>query len=290
MTRRHTDHARSGFTLIEVMVVILIISILASLSLVALGKAREAARRASASVEIGQVAAAVTQFKTYFRVDFLPAGGSGTNGTFQLRGTYVANPTGNQVGLNSFEANYLKTLWPQLSLSSTGLPDVNLDANQTLVFFLTGGDVTQFSGFSSNKAAPFTAPSSGQPSVGPFLTFPGGKYQLGTAPNGAALSANGNANVHSLIDPWGFPYAYMTFIPGTGYSGSFTFNGTSVSPYIDSTGRNLNPKGFQIVSCGRDGFFGTGGNLTAASGSWALGAAGADDLSNFNSTVLATQD
>jgi hypothetical protein len=292
--------------MVELLVVIAIIAILVGLLTSAVIKVKAVAKRTTAAAEIGQIANAIGTYKAKMNVPYIPSGGSGTGGTFMLKSTYAGTEP---------EAIYLKQLFPQLpgctgaGSGITGLPDgVLLDANQTLVFFLTGGDLTGFQGFSTNRTAPFSAPVANENRIGPFLDFSASKYVTG-------LSATGSAGKSSLVDPWGSPYAYFTFYPGrapvtqtvqNSYdpAESFSFNGTTVQAYSDASGKAFKPQSFQIISAGDNGKddhstagtfgFGPGGKLnvgwTPQQGQYAEGNAGADDLSNFNGGPLIIQN
>lgn len=201
------------------------------------------------------------------------------NGAYVLNGV-VTNPSPLPPGVTTVAG-------PQL-----------LDPNQVLVFFLTGSTYTTFQGFSNNKVKPFLpVAGQGETRVGPFVDFPLTKFQLGFATNG------GSAEAASLVDPWNSPYAYFTSIQGNDYGGSFTWNGSTVTPYYTQVGslkKFQNQKQFQLISAGRNKLFGPGG------AGWQTGAGtaydqelgptqpdlqlrgyGGDDLSNFNTGTLA---
>ncbi|MBN9520624.1 type II secretion system protein [bacterium] len=296
---------RRGFTMVELLVVVGVIAILASLITVAALRVQKVAKRTRASAEIAQISAAVSTFKAKMNVDFIPSGGGGPNGTFQLKKVYAGNEP---------EAKYLKRLFPQMKgctgdpNENTGLPDgFNLDGNQTLVLFLTGGDVTKFTGFSTNRQQPFTPTATdGENRLGPFLEFSSNNYVLGSNLPGVA----GAQSLSYLVDPWGSPYAYFAFNPlNNMYDAgqSFAFNGTTVRAYRERldptrptlTPKGLQPKGFQLISAGENGKddedprgFGPGGKLdttgewTPGVGAYADGGAGFDDLSNFHEGQL----
>lgn len=332
---------RAGFTLIELLIVILIVGVLASLLLFGLSAARTSARRAQAVTEIGQISAGITGgFKAKtgathipaFRVERIPNGpqtGRLAFMPFRLRARYwdpsdPARPAGEPTTAE-FEAAYLRQVFPQINLNNTGVSVTvgtlpagavgqDLDPNQMLVTFLTGGLQTNFSGFSTNKAMPFSQP--GGNAIGPFLEIKPGK-----------ADAAGR-----YLDPWGVPYAYFAFDPSltnyphnNGNTGpsppatpaqigvvvtdpsvapvgifpdtTITYDGDPVAPNgvqalftpggaVTSPAKFENPKGFQIISAGADRLFGRGGAWTAGQGDYVSNGIGGDDLSNFNQGPL----
>jgi prepilin-type N-terminal cleavage/methylation domain-containing protein len=295
---------RRGFTLVEILVVIAIIAILTGLLVVTIPKVVRSSKIAATAAEIGQIGNAIGTYKAKMNVPYIPSCGSGPNGTFHFKSTYNGNEP---------EAIYLKQVFPQLpgctgaGSGTTGLPnDVYLDGNQTLIFFLTGGSVTNLQGFSTNRTAPFTSPAanSTENRLGPFLDFPANRYSTTAQSTGAS---SGHA---SLIDRFGSPFAYFAFNPtartylaptaagGFTVDQSFTFRGTTVNPYRDGntvTSKYMNPQGFQIISAGDNGTddtsgphgFGAGGILwTPGAGDYSEDSNGGDDLSNFNGGQL----
>jgi prepilin-type N-terminal cleavage/methylation domain-containing protein len=293
---------RAGFTMVELLVVILIIGVLASLLLAGFGAARRTARIATATAEMAQVANAVGAFKAKFNTGFIPAfrPGTTTGARFRLLKSYSPNPE------TYPEFAYLRQLFPQISEIDNGLPPAmagELTPNQMMLFFLAG--VNQ-QGFSTNRAMPFTPSTSSDNRIGPFLEVSPGKIVGG-----------------HYVDPWGTPYAYFAFdpslhnYPSAGWprydpahpaDPAFTDlhptenvpmlatvpppPGVKVlTPYVTpgTPSRALNQKGFQIVSAGPDQIFGVGGTWIPGQGEYISNGPGADDLSNFNNGPLGQQ-
>jgi hypothetical protein len=237
-------------------------------------------RSTQTTADIRQIESAIGLFKSKFNVGYLAATGGGPNGEFRLCSSYA---DANDNWLDWPEVPYLKQVFSQMDRLDNGLrwngrpvtPDSPrlLDANQSLVFFLTGGPFTKYGGFWQDKQRPCTASGKvGENHIGPFLDFPSSRFD-----------ADGR-----LLDPWGTPFAYFTAVPGNDYTGSFTWKGVTVRPYgdPDHPERFANPKQFQIISAGRNGVFAPGGSWTPGEGEWAADAPGGDDLSNFNNGTL----
>lgn len=294
---------RSAFTLIELLIVIAIIALLVGLLIPAINGARRSAKNAEAQSEIAQIQTAIQTFKTKFNVDYIPAAGEvpiiippsttpintyHPQNFFRLRPSYTLAGYGTAAdpGIGSVEAKFLKQCWPYLTLNDTGLPSLDLDPNQCLTFFLTGGTVTNYQGFATNKVKPFVITGD---TVGPFLQA-----------NSSKFDAEGR-----FLDPWGTPYAYFTAVPRESvgasptaiysYRATFTWNdedGTArtVEPYMDGTNRFM-PKGFQIVSAGADKAFGPGGAAwTPGTGLYDVDEIGGDDLASFKPGPLVIRE
>ncbi|MBY0457303.1 MAG: type II secretion system GspH family protein [Gemmataceae bacterium] len=253
---------RAGFTLIELLVVIAIIAVLVGLTSAAVMRVRSSATRAKNRNQIEQIDVAAKSFcgqEVNSKIGFLPPP------PFNLKSQYSANEP---------EASYLKQLFPNLNLGNTGLPNARLeDGNQVALFFLTGGEVTNYTGFSNNPQQPFTPGTAGENRRGPYLQLQASMYNR---------AANG---MGQLIDPYGTPYVIFIAGPKGAYTnatgGTQTMAG--MSPFSRGTPVKFEvQKGpLQIISAGENQQFGTGGN-------WGAGIAGPgqDDVSNFSSAQL----
>lgn len=260
------ERRRSGFTLPEILVVMLIIIVLAGLLIPAVFKVQDSAKRSETGWQITQISQGADLYcnsEVMGRVGYLPAP------PFRLRNNYP--PAG-----FDYEVNYLKNVFPNWeprpTTGTNGLPNADLDGNQIVVFFLTGGTTTNYSGFATNSQRPFNLPDPNNPGEkrkGPFLQLKENMYE--TNPGGG-LTPNGQA---WLVDAYRVPFAIFLSgqdksyrnspvgDPTAGQSFAFaTRDGTStVRPYARSSGTALkfeNPKGIQIISAGRDKNFGPG--------------------------------
>jgi hypothetical protein len=110
--------------------------------------------------------------------------------------------------------------------------------------------------------------------IGPFYTF-----------NAARLP---NGYMGGYQDVYGSPFAYFsttgtinTYNPGdcTGLTG---INGGTPIPYSSPGGGYIMPNGFQLISAGADGIFGSAGVWPATMAK----PGGFDDISNFATTIL----
>jgi prepilin-type N-terminal cleavage/methylation domain-containing protein len=279
MTPRN-DRRRAGFTLVEILVTIAIIAILIGLLLPAVMRVGEQRDVLETKSRIAQLTEAIQNAKNHKRINMPFV----WTGNFRLKGKYVGTEP---------ELELLLAMFPQMNtLKSQGLSpgqenlaqsngyegqEVLLDTNQTLVLLLTGGGVTNFTGFSVNNRKPFQIDSGER--MGPFLEHNVKWFDMSLT--------------HPKIrDAWDTPF--VIFAPQKGKRGVY---GTAcdgieqkwpegsgipavIKPFL-SNGKYLNENGFQIISAGKDQAFGSGGANLPAVG------AGEDDLANFSGGPLA---
>jgi prepilin-type N-terminal cleavage/methylation domain-containing protein len=263
---KHRWTERRAFTLIELMMVVAIIGVLASLLLAAIFRIRPVAEELEAHREIVGLHNAIISFSTDARfgnVGYLPS---------------QCDPS----GADPVSMSYIKKVWPY-SLGGLALPQAMLEGDQCLVLFLGG---PKNGGWAVDAVDPTAT-------YGNRIRF----YEFDAA---RLKDIHGNGYM-SYLDRWGTPYAYFSPMRESitwqqpGYlqdckkiGQMFTKNpGQGLTAYL---GVNLNS--FQIICAGRDKFFGqhgatwTGGN---AQTTYPTIDPGHDDLTNFCNTKMGSK-
>jgi len=320
MRHSETIRRRSGFTLIELIVVIGIIAILAGLLLAAITKVRDLGPRVRTKDEIGQMSLAVENFKATYQVQYVPTclwmtndySGSTTSPAMLDSRQYVSKVWPKAMFTNGMGVSG-QTLWP--------LQPYPLDGNQVLVMLLGG---LQRTGWTNSPNNPFPAPPDGSTAKGPFFDFKAERVDSnGHYHDFYWDSQSTDKSVYYYFSSYaGNDYEYfgkkyyekapdgsvnpdparITAITREGGYGNPDPNNYSVvSPLRGLDGRYINPNGFQIISAGKDLKPGRGSpcnnwgpgatwaqrqctNWTlydAGVGDYSPGNVGGDDLSNF---------
>ena len=294
---------RGGFTLLELMVVVVIIAILIGLLLPAVNSVRRAARDAEVRSDIASLEDAIGKFKVTFGVE--------PPSQILIYPTAAAWETS---AVSRRHKGTIKQLWPQFDFATCGglcpsgtfpapwstmapVPtQLDLTGAECLVFFL-GGMVSStgggFTGFSKDPQYPFGA---GTNREGPFFEFKGAlRLPLLASPG----NNNWTGRLTDLDGDWlpeyrdplpqqTSPYLYFNGVSGyrTDYPTSPWHNtdnfGTGVPTTMSISNAyysNANfsptlppamnvphkPRGIQIISPGADGFYGAGGLFNPAS-------------------------
>jgi general secretion pathway protein G len=282
---------RAGFTLIELLIVITIIGILMSLLAVAVMRILLKGPEVQTGVEIGQLATAIETFKSRYNVQFIPS-----KITLDETGAYTNGAGGVATALDTFSKQYLRKLWPRINFAGidwngngTTTDIVTLEGEECLVFFLGGipassGGLFTTTGFSNDPTNPAN-PSSTVTRQPNFYEF-----------KAARLVDLRSTGFLSYTDAYltNMPFLYFSsYTAGNDYNTSPTDcpSYATVAPYQDPTStattlRFLNPKGYQILSAGRDGVFGAGGTTWNPITGYPASNPGADDQSNFSKSLL----
>jgi len=322
MRHSETIRRRTGFTMIELLVVIGILLVMAGLLLAAIMKVKDIGPRTQVKAEIGQMGIAVENFKSTYNVGYVPS-------CLIITNDYTQGP--GSVALAD-SRQYISRVWPKgISGGQTGLPagwSQKLDGNQVLVFLL-GGMPPDYKGFMNSPTNPFRVPADGSQGRA-FYDFKADR-----------LVANSASEIPHYLDFYGQPYLYFSSVNGGDYdyfgkrywdiapdkvtqnSDSFRVPGmtleggygnqanyTQMHPFRGIDGKYINPNGFQIVSMGKDLKAGRGSPCSSPNSwqpaaspwpvrtctSWMLydpgvgdyspGNTGGDDIGNFGSGQL----
>jgi len=280
---------RRAFTLIELMVVILIIAILASLLLVAVQGAMARAKEARTIIEIDQMAQALEAYRSKYG-DYPPIGvANGSETAAQRRGRIQA---------------HLIRAFPRYSASSDVLDDlVLLTPPEALVFWLGGMPISSgtgyaVEGFSANVGAPFVPSNIGawnpdnvpvanrvEQRTTPFFSFDPRRL----------VNVAGTAFPEYVPHGGTTPYAYF---PATSYYPANVIaqwtapNGSVAVPYRLTTGVDgitsnwASPGTFQIIAPGADDSFGGAAGVRQFPSGIGYGTDDEDNLVNFARTRL----
>lgn len=297
---------RSAFTLVELLVVVLIIAILVSLLSSAVMKAMGRIPEVKTRTEIAEMDVALRAFMTdYGLVDPPPS----SLVLYENISNYTVPPMSQYPGAAQsyafLQKVFGKNLGPQVDWDGSGniSPSAapwHLEGEYCLVFYIGGipSPTGAPQGFSTNNMKPSYGSMLGETMgkrKGPYFTFDMTRLRAGKTLNPAALG------FMVYIDPWqskqspfynapyflgGTPYAYFSS-RGTNNAYSLVAPGDcptiKAAPYfITATTQCMNSNGYQIISAGKDGVFGTNGWVPA---SGAVGP-GADDQANFSAGLL----
>jgi general secretion pathway protein G len=228
---RNPKSPRSGFTLVEMMVVVVIIAILAGLLLPAINAARIKAKEAAVVVEIKQLEAGIAAFKAKY--------GTEPPSRFSL---YLTNG-----GWNSDPANtaIVRQIWPQFDFTmgdpvnlgtggaGTAYPSfwtsappngpnvnnanvINMNSGECLLFFLGGvipiaGAKQVPTGFAKNPAYPFSPATVSANREGPFFEF----TDINRIKD---IDGNGMNEWYDPLPDQSKPYLYFSSYDGRGYN------------------------------------------------------------------------
>ncbi|WP_437205399.1 type II secretion system protein [Planctomicrobium sp. SH664] len=301
---------RSGFSLIELMVVIIVIAILASLLFPAINSARISARNAAVTVEIKNLEKAIADFKLKFGVE--------------PPSSIVLCEQGSDWGdtdLPTREAKaFILQAWPNFNfainrdINGDGDDDdkITLNGSECLVFFLGGVCATDFIdqngvasgagnpstwaplGFSTNPADPFRR---GGQRHGPYFEFDPARMCNEFFKDTETYMPEYRDPLPGQLKP----YLFASSNEGRGYNlfpSPDTRNPdlqTDASNFLNTykqpvTNLAFNAKTYQIISPGRDGEYGAGGTFDPQNPKGQLSGARnveQDNITNFHPGPLA---
>lgn len=269
--------ARRGFTLVELLTVVVIIGILASLITAAVIRARVAALNAVAATQIGDLAMAVENYKNEhgeYPPDFTDAAAV----TRHLRTAFPHYAPGGDP--------YTQL---QADLGTYGLNTGNFDAASALVFWLGGLpqkkpadpilDPWMPAGFHADPAHPF---KEGLPRLKPAYEFKSEQVRR----------QSGSLRVYPQGADRG-PLVYFRARRNAG-TGLYGYGGASCSPtgfgvcvpYQAPGGAWRSQKTFQIIYAGMDGNFGSGAGPRVSKTFAGFSQQDYDNITNFSAGTL----
>ncbi len=266
---------RSGFTLVEVLVVTVIIGILLALVSAAVFPALQTAKEFAISSEASQMSIAMEELKAEYGTGNPPADLSSSDVLYNYVVRTFPQFKYDPDSANPQNPDLLTPTNLQAYLSkapSSGGPGVNtsaFDPGNALVFWLVG--------FSDNQANPFDGHAdrmNGTKMTSPFYEFD--TDRLGTDSEDyiryfPKLSVDDYDNAEAQR-------AFLYFDKKC-YDANHAY-GTFLKPYLKSgsTTTYSNPRGFQIINAGLDGQLGVGGDTYTD--------ADADNLTNFSGGTM----
>jgi prepilin-type N-terminal cleavage/methylation domain-containing protein len=257
------NHARGGFTLVELLAVIVIIGILVAMISAAALKVRDVAKVAAYGMDMAQLSAALEEYKNTF-------------------GEYPPDFSDPDA-----VADHISNIFPDYT--GAGPPDMALqDQSSALVFWLGGMPAvsggTRFIGFSKNPIDPFDDNAA---RIGPFFKFKAERlgYEGGSCRYFPEEGKNDKVGPYVYFRAQGsvnVPYGGKT------WTGVYPQWG-STTPHVDSeTNEMIHPSSFQIHAPGIDGVHGPGTSYPSGAGPNGsnYGDDDLDDQTNFSQGQL----
>ena len=273
---RTPSSRRGGFTLIELMVVLVVIAILVGLLLPAVQSVRVRVRYTQIQSEVNRLATGVTSFKTKYGVEppsyivlcESPTGATGWASTDPaiVRSRAIIRQMWPQFDFTvarNFNMDVNNPTSPTAPLDSDTTDVYYLEPGECLVFFLGGLPVRDYSsgtlqwslrGFTKNPQNPFSLANNANRETAAY-DFDASRF--------VDLDNDGFAE---FVDSWPSqqaPLLYFSSYDGNGYRAAEFPGGTFLyGPYLQGGNANAQPynsKSFQIISPGGDGKYGIGG-------------------------------
>lgn len=257
-TARTNTSRRRGFTLVELLVVIVIIAILLGLLVPAVNSAIRRVRVTAVQSEINRLSSAIVAFKAQYGTD--------------PPSTITLFETGTDWALDARSRALIRQLWPQFDFSLNrdlnGDGDSNdqftLESGETLVFFLGGlpqKDGTHFTllSFTKNSQNPFSLVNDANRERA-FYDFESSRL--------VDLDNDGFPEYLDSFPGQRNPILYFSSYEGSGYrlqdypGNLLNDPKLPIEPYREGPNLNAPPyrKGsFQLISPGPDGEYGPGG-------------------------------
>lgn len=269
--------ARKAFTLIELLIVIVILSILIALVLPAVFGASETVRVSEVQFDIKALDSSISDFKAKY--DFIPPS------------QITLYETGSDWNSDPGSRAVIRRMFPRYNFS--GNVDINGDGDATdtltltgpecLVFFLGGLNANgAMNGFSESPSQPFTR--GGSTRTQPFFDFKVDRL--------VDLDGDDMPEYVDTLPSQSTPYMYVSAYAGTYAPADMTIGSLSMTDVYRVAGAGSvahNPSTYQIISPGPDGSYGEGGrfNPDTALQDFSARQFEQDNITNFHSGMLA---
>lgn len=245
MKTQHTKTraARSGFTLLELLAVITIISILLALILPAISGAMRNARNAQVSAEITRLETAISSFKAEYGIE------PWSEILFDESGTWSDSMDPVRDAALKQSRSRIRRIWGSFPFNAVDLngdgdaTDVHeLTGSEALVFFLGGlPDNGNVIGFSKNPLAPFSRTSTSR--TDRLFEFDASRLD-------DEDDNDGFPGYKDPADGQTSPYHFVSSNNGQGYDANYGY-------YVDASGVPWKRDTHQIISPGEDGILGS---------------------------------
>jgi prepilin-type N-terminal cleavage/methylation domain-containing protein len=228
---------KSGFTLLELLIVIAIIAVLSSLLIPVIASAIRSARRATCASQIANIKAALVSY-------------SSDTGSFPRR----PGPIGTRDALFKNDIAYAYAALMNNRLRQVGGgPNANyLERRHEMIALAAANDIDN-NGFMSVN------PADNAETIW-LSPLPSGDRDLVNDTSYQVQHLPGSASELVLVDPWGNPYVYREWasVPRNvkdGLSIRRTYLLRAIGSLETTVDRPHDPNGFDIISCGPNGIF-----------------------------------
>jgi len=281
---------RRGFTLVELLMVVVIIGLLMAILLPAIGRARLTAQRAAITAEISQLNAAMAQYASNHN-EYPPN---------YLGKEWGADPAyGNKHVVRHVRKAYPRyaiAVWEDFQnkmLTATGRQIDTMSPAEALVFWLGGfaNANNEMQGFSKNPLDPFQPVGApGRQGTTPLFDFDANRL--------ADVNNNGFLEYYPANTNLRAPYLYFGALSDGSYAGAFVQNvdtskypnnpGASgvARPYRTDAGGFVNPKTCQIIWSGFDFDYGADSQNKRFPSGANYGTGDYDNQTNFVTGIL----
>jgi len=264
-----TSTRRPAFTLVEMLVVILIMSILVTLVTLGVTRAMRFASEVGTKTEMAQIEQALgVAALDLGRVPYIPSILYLWDTPGNAQSDIAAEGNANVKSFKQMSLRMLKQMFP--NWTSATWPTSPLNATQAYVFILGGRGGNE--GFHATSGDPW---ATGGKRKGPYFNFKQDRL---------------NSSNYTFKDYWNNDTFLVVYSSQMVASGTTPNSGETLPGYPSRQSPKSNtlymPKGYQIFSAGKDGKWGTSYPATGTAFNGLLTGDGEDDQCNFSESPL----